>query len=125
VIIRQAAAGQLDRNTVEAVRAVYPIMYQRIVAAVTQQVAKLNRPLTPQQSASLSLILKTPVTPTQQPDMIAVFQDAFDPNFAADSDAGADGQGGGASQVGSKPARPIDVSGAYKTTVQGMEGRIR
>lgn len=132
VMIRQAAAGNLDRETVEAVRTVYPATYRRIVDAITTSVSKLDKPLTSQQSAALSLIMQTPLTPMQQPDMIAIFQESFNPDFASDGDGGAYapviGQPDGASNrapSGSKPARPIDVSGAYKTTVQGMEGEIR
>jgi|DEB19_MinimDraft_3_1074340.scaffolds.fasta_scaffold03109_4 hypothetical protein len=125
LMLRQAAAGQLDRETVEAVRAVYPNMFNRMRSAILTEIPKLKKPLNSQQTAALSLILDTPISPTQQPSMIAMFQQAFEPNFAEETDSGVGQSNGAVGVTNSKPARPIDVDGKFKTTVQGMEGRIR
>ena len=125
LMMRQAAAGQLDRETVEAVKAVYPNMFNRMRSAILTEIPKLKKPLNAQQTAALSLILDTPISPTQQPSMIAMFQQAFEPNFAEETDSGGGQPNGAVGVTNSKPARPIDVDGKFKTTVQGMEGRIR
>jgi len=77
VMARDLAAGTLSRETVEAVRSVYPTIYARIRETVIEGLARRKDPLPYQARVKLSMLLGFVGDPSLRPEAIVSMQDAM------------------------------------------------
>lgn len=112
VVIDALNEGRLSRNHIEAMKVIYPKMYER-TRAMIQEMAREGTPkLTIQKEVGLSVLFDTPVNAMMQPQNIRGFTAAFA--------QGADPQGGEAG--GQSPSRPLGKSsGAASTEFDRLE----
>ena len=75
-VLDDLAAGRLTHEAVEALREVYPRMYERLVNEVVANMDKIQDTMNYQQRVQLSLLLGIPVDPTMAPEFVASMQQA-------------------------------------------------
>ena len=99
-IVRGLARGDVSREQVEAVRAVYPRLFAVMQGRIQEEVAKLPKALPYPTRVALSVMFDVPLDASMAPKMVAGFQQQYA------------GQGGGP-----KPAtRKLDVDQIVKAT---------
>jgi hypothetical protein len=76
-ILKQASAGTLTPEAVEAVRTVYPELFNRMQQSVLQQIAENHGTVPYQSRVMLSLLLGQPMDGTTQPAIVAATQLAY------------------------------------------------
>jgi hypothetical protein len=75
-VLEDARAGKLSAESVEAVKAVYPSVYQAIVETVQENLLARAKPLSWAEEVQLAT-LGIPVNDNLRPDAIKLFQDAY------------------------------------------------
>ena len=100
VVVRGLARGDVSREQVEAVRAVYPRLFSVMQGRIQEEVAKLPRALPYPTRVALSVMFDVPLDASMSPKMVAGFQSQY-------------GQQGGAKQPA--PTR-LDVQQIVKAT---------
>jgi len=95
-IVDDLQQGRLSREKVNALRVVYPDLYQQMRKEVIAQSIQLRPELTDQQQIALSILFDAPISAMMQPKVIQSFQKTFA--------QGADPQQAG--QAGGQPAQP-------------------
>jgi hypothetical protein len=146
-VLDMAAKGTLNRDVLESFSAIYPSLYSNLLQQVARAVGRKRKGMTISQMNALGIMFKSQMTPMQSPQWIAMAQASFDPKFSQNGDGGivangnSDGgqpdaaQSGqpptgpvasntGSESLGDKPARPIDIGDAFKTTSQGWRSDI-
>lgn len=79
-VVSDLQHGRATREAIEALRAVYPSLYQRLVREVTQQLASdEGEPPSYQHRLQLGLLLGAPVDPTMTPAFVSMLQSASTP----------------------------------------------
>jgi hypothetical protein len=73
-VIDDLREGRLSREGVEALREVYPALYQRVAAAVTAELARKGSEPSYQDRIQLGLLLGVPTYPSLTPESIALLQ---------------------------------------------------
>lgn len=76
-IVEDLQRGQLDREKVNALRVVYPDLYQQIRKEVIAQSIAMKPELTDQQEIALSILFDAPISAMMQPKVISSFQKTF------------------------------------------------
>ena len=71
VILKQMEQGDINPRTVEAIRAVYPRMYQDLLSKVTETLAEKGNKVAYDQRVQLGLLFDIPSTKAMQPDYLA------------------------------------------------------
>lgn len=74
MVLKHAAEGNLSREGIEALKAVYPNMYEQMRIEVQKQLPDLKKPLTWEQQKQLSILLDVPASATLEPKFIAAMQ---------------------------------------------------
>ena len=83
-VIDDLRHGRASREAIEALRAVYPSLYQRLVREVTQQLASdEGAPPSYQHRLQLGLLMGAPVDPTMTPSFMAMLNAGMGPAVAA------------------------------------------
>ncbi len=83
VVLDDAIKGQLNRETVEAVKAVYPSMFAEMQSKVMDEYADLaatGKQLPYAQRLQIGTLLEIPTDPSLEPDMIAMQQGLYAAN---------------------------------------------
>lgn len=107
VVLREAKSGTLTRDQVDAVKTVYPKLYEEMRVEVMRSVVETKKALPYDRRIQLGILLDIPTDKSLSPD----FQRAIQATYASDEQAGA----------GSPPptlSRPIEIAGAYQTGTQ-------
>lgn len=73
-VLRDLNSGRLTRDGVDALRNVYPQLYQRIVAEVMQQIGERGRELAYERRIALGMLLGVPTDPSLTPEHMAALQ---------------------------------------------------
>lgn len=73
-IIEDLASGTLIKDSVDAVRAVYPKLYERIKTGILKQMQSSTAPIPYQQRVQLGLLFDTVTDPSMLPENIAMCQ---------------------------------------------------
>ena len=76
-VLQDAARGDVTREGVEALRAVYPKMYQRLVTNVVEAIADLDKPPPMSSLVQMSLVLGQPLHFSMRPEFIAAHQQMY------------------------------------------------
>lgn len=76
-VIRDMRDGTLTRESVAALRAVYPRMYQQIVTEVQRQIAESGTEIPYQQRLALGILLGVPTDPALVPANMATLQATY------------------------------------------------
>jgi hypothetical protein len=110
--------GKLSRENVEALKAVYPQMYEELQGRVLQALAELKHPLPHAQANQLGLLMGVPADSSQQPDFIAMVQASYASQGAqGGGPPGSPPQGGGpapaAAAAPPAPRRVVNTSKAW------------
>ncbi len=71
--------GTATRESIEALRAVYPSLYQRLVRQVMEQVARNEGNPSYQHRLQLGLLMGAPVDPTMRPEFMSMLQSSSVP----------------------------------------------
>jgi len=87
-VLKDMELGRVTRAQVDALRMVYPSMYQEITERVHERLADLRKPLSYGQKVQLSMLLGVPADETLSPQFVQAMQKSFAP-------AGPPGGGGG------------------------------
>lgn len=113
-ILDELEAGRLSRESVEAVRAVYPRIYQRILEEVQTALverAERGRPVPYRDRLQLGLLLAAPTDPSLRPEAVARLQSTY------------------AAQAATQPPRPAastqapELASSLLTDTQRLEQR--
>ena len=112
-------AGRLRRAAVESVQAVYPELYQRIVAEVMRQSAEATAEPTYAQRVALGTLLGAPTDPTLRPEFVAGIQQLH--AAVGTSDPIGQAQAGGMAQPQQRQAP--DLAGQLGTETQRIAAR--
>lgn len=73
-VLRDLDSGRLTRDSVEALRQVYPQIYQRIVAEVMQQISERGSDIAYERRIALGMLLGVPTDPSLTPEHLAALQ---------------------------------------------------
>lgn len=73
-IVEDLERGRITREGVEALREVYPRLYERIQRTVMEELAGLERPMPYPQRLQLGILLDIPTDPSLRPESIAMLQ---------------------------------------------------
>jgi hypothetical protein len=76
-IIKDMENGNLSAEAVEAVKTLYPKIYNRMVDAVIDNIDKFRESLPYEQRLQLSILFGAPVDPTMEPSFVAGIQTAM------------------------------------------------
>lgn len=113
VVLREVKSGTLTRDHIEAVKAVYPNLYDEMRSTVVRTLAESKSALPYSRRIQLGILLDIPTDATLAPD----FTRAIQATFTSDEKAGAE----------SPPphlARPINVAGSTQTATQAATERV-
>ena len=77
ILVRQVVSGQVSRETVEAVRAVYPSLFAVMQGRLLDEVAKLPRELPYPTRVSLSVLFDVALDASMKPAVIAGLQSQY------------------------------------------------
>lgn len=77
ILVRQVVSGQVSRETVEAVRAVYPALFAVMQGRLLDEVAKLPRELPYPTRVSLSVLFDVALDASMKPAVIAGLQSQY------------------------------------------------
>ena len=78
--LKSLKAGMLTVEEVDALREIYPRMYERIVVTIAEQVPELREKLPYKEQVQLSILFGVPVAATMEPEfMIAMYELAAPP----------------------------------------------
>jgi hypothetical protein len=98
--------GKINREGIEAIRTVYPVMFATIQNRVADELAKLEKPLPYSKQVELSVLLGVAAHKTLQPKTIARYQQIYSEKPTKHG----------------APSRPITISSTLKTRSQQIEG---
>lgn len=76
-VLDDLADGRATREGIEALRAVYPSLYQRMVRAVMEELAQSDEQPSYQHRLQLGLLMGAPVDPTMRPEFLSMLQSAL------------------------------------------------
>jgi hypothetical protein len=113
IVLREAKAGTLTRDHVEAVKAVYPALHEQMRGEVMNYLMASKRDLPYARRIQLGILLDIPTDKTLSPD----FMRAVQATFTSAEQAGAE----------SPPpsfARTVDVAGSAQTATQRAVERV-
>lgn len=77
MVLKEAKAGTLTRDHVEAVKAVYPDLYEQMRSEVMRQVIDTKHPLSYQRKIQLGILLDIPTDRTLAPDFVRAIQATY------------------------------------------------
>jgi hypothetical protein len=106
IVLDEAAKGTLTREHVEAVKAIYPALYEEMQVQVMESLATSRKKLSYSRRIQLGILLDIPTDKTLSPDFVSAIQGTY-------------AQGAGdAESPPPPPARPINVAGSLQTATQ-------
>lgn len=107
IVLREAKSGTLTRDHVEAVKTVYPRLYEEMRGEVMRSLVESKSPLPYSRRIQLGILLDLPTDKTLSPEFLTAIQ----ATYTSAEQAGAE----------SPPptlSRPIEVAGAQQTAMQ-------
>lgn len=107
-ILDDMKRGQVSREQVEAVKAVYPKLYQQIVQRIQSDMSERKTPVPYETRKQMSILFGTPLDPTLTPAFVKAMQSTF---------------AGAPSQPQSTPAPT--TGGAPKRSLKGLGDSLR
>lgn len=102
--------GRLSRESVDAIRDVYPRLYSQIQAKLIEEAGRMRKTAPYQKRVQLGVLFDVPTDASMTPEMFATLQATF-----------AQGASPQAGEPAAVPKRKIDVAGAYATDAQRAE----
>jgi hypothetical protein len=106
IVLDEAAKGTLTREHVEAVKAIYPALYEEMQVQVMESLATSRKKLSYSRRIQLGILLDIPTDKTLSPDFVSAIQGTY-------------AQGAGdAESPPPPPARPLNVAGSVQTATQ-------
>jgi hypothetical protein len=106
MVLEEAKKGTLTRDHVEAVKAVYPALYEEMRVQVMQSLIDGKQKLSYSRRIQLGILLDIPTDKTLSPDFVSAIQGTY-------------AQGAGdAESPPPPPARPLNVAGSVQTATQ-------
>jgi len=118
-VIQDLAEGKITREGVEALRTVYPMLFQEVQQQVLKQLAEAEEKLPYNKRLELGILLDIPTDPSLIPDNIQGLQAQFDPG-AAQTGAAVTAQG-----VVNPTTTGITGIDAAKRSASGTESFLR
>jgi len=119
-VLDDALAGKLSREAVEALKTVYPHVYDELRAQVTAQLVETRKPLPYQERLQLNILLDVPTDRTLEPQFVQALQKAY-ASLSQGQGQGAPAPGSGQGPR-SLPSHPVQIAKAYETKASGLEG---
>ncbi len=113
IVLREAKAGTLTRDHVDAVKEVYPLLYDQMRQDVMRHLVDSKSPLAYGARIQLGILLDIPTDKTLSPE----FMTAVQATYSSDEKAGAE----------SPPptlSRHVNVAGPQQTAMQQAAGRV-
>lgn len=110
-VLDAASAGVLVAEHVEALRDVYPALYQSFTETIVDEVSRSDEPLAYQGRVTLSLLLRLPTDASLMPEAIAAAQATHAPQPEPEGPVVTPGN-----------ARPPNFSASVATEAQRLEG---
>lgn len=107
IVLREAKSGTLTRDHVEAVKAVYPRLYDQMRTEVMQHLIDSKSPLPYGKRIQLGILLDIPTDKTLSPDFLTAIQATYTSAEKA-----------GAESPPPTLSRPIEVAGSQQTAMQ-------
>ena len=126
LIMEQLRKGRVSRDAVDAVRNVYPDVYQSLRSEMVKQISHGDVRLSKQQRTAMSIVFDVPVDATTEPKYIKETQAAYDPQYL--EDAGVEGASPEATGPGADntlpgaPKRKISIAGSFATAMDKISG---
>jgi hypothetical protein len=114
IVLREAKTGTLSRDHVEAVKAVYPDLYEEMRGQVMRTLIDSKSPLPYGRRIQLGILLDIPTDKTLSPEFLTAIQ----ATYTSEEQAGAE----------SPPPsleRPLNVAGTEQTAMQQAAGRVQ
>lgn len=114
IVLREAKTGTLSRDHVEAVKAVYPDLYEEMRQQVMRTLIDSKSPLPYARRIQLGILLDIPTDKTLSPDFLTAIQ----ATYTSEEKAGAE----------SPPpslSRPLNVAGTQQTAMQQAVERVQ
>lgn len=122
--LKELEQGTLTREHVEALKAVYPAIYQEIQMAAVDQVAK-NPQLPYAKKVQISILLDVPADSSLSGESVMMLQQSISGSEEAQAEDSQGSQGGGGGNSTAKPTmtglKGIDVAGREATNVQELQ----
>jgi hypothetical protein len=110
-VLDDMKANRLTRESVEALKNVYPELYGQVRTEVIKQAATQKTAVPYNKSVQLGILFDAPTDVTMTPEMLSALQQSFSQQPAQ-----------GAEKAGGKPlSRELDVGGAVATETQRLE----
>lgn len=106
-VLKEARAGKLTREHIEAVKAVYPNLYDQIRTEVTNNLVDQKSELPYGKRIQLAIMLDIPTDRTLAPDFVQAIQGTFSP-----------AEKSGAESPPPTLSRPLNVANALQTATQ-------
>lgn len=120
-VIDDMRKGKLSREAVEAMKVVYPKIYQQMQGEVMTQLVERTTPLAYAQKLQLGLLLDIPTDATLAPDFISAIQATYGPGGGPENDNG----GGGEGSAPASTMKPVNISRLYGGALDSIEDQRR
>jgi hypothetical protein len=114
VVLREAKSGTLTRDHVEAVKTVYPRLYDEIRGEVMQSLIDSKSPLPYARRIQLGILLDIPTDKTLSPEFLTAIQATYTSAEQA-----------GAESPPPSLTRALNVAGTEQTATQEASGRVQ
>jgi hypothetical protein len=119
-VLEDMKDGQLSKEGVEALKAVWPETYDDLRTKVLDRVAEMQtegKGPSYQQRLQIGQLFDAAVDPTQRPEVVAAVQSLYDEmgNVSAPEQSG--------TSPGAAPRNNVDTAGSHETLTQRLEGR--
>lgn len=107
-LVKDLEHGRVTREAVEAVRTLYPNVYESIRSHVTEHLAASKAPISYQKQLQIGILFQVPTHPTLEPAFVRAMQDAWT-----------------AKQQKPPPTRPLSTTAnkALQSSTERMEAR--
>lgn len=120
-VVDDMAQGKLTREAAEAVRVVYPRLYQQMQATALRRLAELRKPMGYPQRVQLSILLGVPADPSLSPERLSQLQGTYGSPVA--ENAAPSGGGVPSDQPGPQLRNKLTISQEFATATQATEAQ--
>jgi hypothetical protein len=120
-VVDDMAQGKLTREAAEAVRVVYPRLYQQMQTTALRRLAELRKPMGYPQRVQLSILLGVPADPSLSPDALSQLQGTY--GSPEVENATPSGGGVPSAQPGPQLRNKLTISQEYATATQATEAQ--
>lgn len=116
-VVKDLEHGKVTREGVEAVKTLYPSLFESMRTQLTQELTRTNKPLPYAKQIQLGLLFDIPAHPSLEPGFIAAMQEQWSGKRQQ--------QGGAGAEMKQPPTRPLQLpkTATMAGAVEQIEGR--